>query len=179
MQTSGCVLVYKCPKAKAGSGRPADSRGEDADSAGFLKISFIYYLFIFSCAGPSPLRRLFSVAGGAPLESRCCGSPSAAAERGPRGVPAPTAAARALSSGFRAPERKLNGCAACSTAHAISLEPGIEPMSPALAGRVLSAEPPQVLTLPFKGRFKASQAGAQVCGRGGRNRGRVYNPPQE
>ena len=37
----------------------------------------------------------------------------------------------------------------------------------------------EVLTLPSEGRLKASQAGAQVCGRSGRDRGRVHNPPQK
>ena len=148
LQASGCVLVYKCPKAKAGSGRPADSRGEDADSAFFFFFNLFYYLFIFSRAGSSLLHRLFSVASGAPLESRCSGlslqrlllqstGPGACRLQWLRCMRS------AVASGLQSTSSTvvLHGLS-CSMACAISIEPGMELMSPALAGRVLSTEPP-------------------------------------
>lgn len=90
-------------------------------------VLFIIYLFSVEMAFPTAQAFLWRAGL---LSSRgAAARPSAAAERGP-GVQAPRAAARALSSGFRAPERKLNSCAACSTAHAISLNQGSNPCLP-------------------------------------------------
>ena len=114
----------------------------------FFFFNLFYYLFIFSRAGSSLLHRVFSVASGAPLESQCSGlslqrlllqstGPGACRLQRLRCMRS------AVASGLQSTSSTvvLHGLS-CSMACAISIEPGMELMSPALAGRVLSTEPP-------------------------------------
>ena len=111
MQASGCVLVYKCPKAKAGSGRPADSRGEDADSAFFFLIYFIIYLFsavlgLHCCTGFS-LWRAGLLSSHSAQASHCSGCCCRARAPGRAGFNGCGACAQQWLPGSRAQARQL------------------------------------------------------------------------
>ena len=91
--------------------------------------------FIFGCAGPLLLLRLFSGCGAWAShwgDFSCCGAQAV----GHVGF---------SSWGSRAPEHRLSTCGTQALVvlwHVRSSGPGIEPMSPALVGRFFPTEPP-------------------------------------
>jgi len=86
-----------------------------------------FYLFIFGCTGSSLLLELFSSCGA--WASYCSGF-SCCGARAPGHVD--------VSAGSVVAVYRL----ICSAAHGIFLDQGLNPVSPALAGRFFTTEPP-------------------------------------
>lgn len=78
----------------------------------YIKIFFTFYLFLVRWVFTAAQAFLCGERGSSRVAVlRPLTAATAAAEHGPRGVQASTAAAHALSSGFRAPEHELDSCA--------------------------------------------------------------------
>ena len=97
----------------------------------FFKFIYFIYLFIFGCAGSSVRARAFS----------SCGKrgPLSIAVRGPFTIAAPPVA------GHRLQTRRLSSCGSRAQPLRGTWDPprpGLEPVSPALAGRLSTTAPP-------------------------------------
>ena len=105
----------------------------------FIATLFIYLLFIFGCVGSSVRARAFSSCGKrGPLFIAVRG-PLFIAVRGPLTIAAPPAA------GHRLQTRRLSSCGPRAQPLRGMWDPprpGLEPMSPALAGRLPTTAPP-------------------------------------
>ena len=115
----------------------------------FLNFYFLFiylFIFIFGCAGSSVRARAFSSCGKwGPLFIAVRG-PLFIAVRGPLTIAAPPAA------GHRLQTRRLSSCG--SRAQPLRgmwdpPRPGLEPVSPALAGRLSTTAPPGKPSIPF------------------------------
>ena len=116
-----------------------------------FKFIYLFYLFIFGCVGSSWLRACFLQLRRAGATLRCgarashCSGFSCCGVRA-LGARASVVGARGLSScGSRALESRLSSCGAQASLLRGMWElpgPGLEPMSPALAGGFLTTAPP-------------------------------------
>ena len=110
----------------------------------FYSYFFNYYLFIFGCVGSSLLHAGFLQLRRVGATLHCSGFSCHGAQD--LGARASVAVARGLSScGSQALERRLRTCGAWASLLRGMWDlpgPGLEPVSPALAGRFLTTAPP-------------------------------------